>query len=403
MKKALLVTRVSGFIPQHEMNNVRILQEMGYEIHYAANYHTVVYGKDNSRLDGTGIIRHQIDFCRSPFSKEVSVSKKQLKELMLKEKFDLVHCHMPMSGVVARVVAQQVRRETGREIPVIYTAHGFHFFCGAPLKNWLYYPVERYLARYTDRLILINEEDYRRAKKFKVRGRVEHINGVGLRLERFETCQKQDWGIYQCTGQEAFNVRERYHIPEDYGILVSVGELAPGKNNAVIIEALSELKDLKLAYLICGEGRMRQALEKQAEECGVADRVIFAGYVDNTPEILRQSDCFVFPSAREGLPVALMEAMAVGLPVITSDVRGISDLQEHAKGSYMVHGYEPEAYAVTIRRMFEEKSGKSAVPGQLRRQQMGEWNRERVKAFSLPVVDKQMREIYAGLEEGSQS
>lgn len=134
---------MSGFIPQFGMNNVKILQEMGYEVHYAANFNTIVYGNDNSRLDGTGIIRHQVDFERSPFSKNVKISCKQLEELITDENFDLIHCHMPMSGVVARIAAQRVRKKTGRNVPVLYTAHGLHFYTGAPFKNWIYYPIER--------------------------------------------------------------------------------------------------------------------------------------------------------------------------------------------------------------------------------------------------------------------
>ena len=172
MKKALLVTRVSGFIPQHEMNNVKILQEMGYEVHYATNLNIVVYGKDNSRLEGAGIITHQIDFQKSPFSKNVSKAYRQLLRLMLEESFDLVHCHMPLSAVVTRLAAQKVRRQTGKHIPVLYTAHGLHFYSGAPLQNWIYYPIERYLAKYTDRLILINQEDYQRGLHFPIRGKV---------------------------------------------------------------------------------------------------------------------------------------------------------------------------------------------------------------------------------------
>ena len=136
--KALIVTRVSGFLPQFESNNVKILQEMGFEVHYAANFNTVVYGKDNHRLDGMGVIRHQIDFERSPFSPGVRKAYCQLKQLMEQESFDLIHCHMPMSGVVARMAAQAVRKETGRKVPVLYTAHGLHFYTGAPLKNWIY-------------------------------------------------------------------------------------------------------------------------------------------------------------------------------------------------------------------------------------------------------------------------
>lgn len=112
MKKVLLVTRVSGFIPQHEMKHVRILQDMGYEVHYASDFNNVVYGKDNHRLDGTGVIRHQIDFVKSPFSRQVKKSYLQLVKLLMEEEFAMIHCHMPMSGVVGRLAAQKVYRQT---------------------------------------------------------------------------------------------------------------------------------------------------------------------------------------------------------------------------------------------------------------------------------------------------
>lgn len=399
MKKALFVTRVSGFVPQHEMNDVMILQEMGYEIHYATNYHTVVYGKDNRRLDGTGIIRHQIDFSRSPLSNGIKKTMEQLRTLLLEEHFDLIHCHMPISAALARVVAQQVRKKTGREVPVLYTAHGFHFSKDAPLKNWLYYPIEYHLSRYTDRLILLNQEDYKRALRFPIRGTVEKINGVGLRLERFIPFQKREWGIYSAPPMEEIeNIREKYGIPFDHYILVTVGELTANKNHRIIIDALKELKDLKISCLICGEGPMLSALQEQIKRSGLESRVILAGYVTQVPQILQQCDCFVFPSYREGLPVALMEAMAVGLPVVTSDVRGIADLLEHHKGGYMVHGFVAKDYAKRIRRMFEEKPGSTSVPRVVRRRQMGQWNMERIKDFSLDVVDAQMRAIYQSVD-----
>lgn len=393
MKKALLVTRVSGFVPQHESNNVKLLQELGYEVHYATNLHTVVYGTDNRRLEGTGIITHQIDFQRSPFSRGVKKSYRQLKELMLREQFDLIHCHMPMSGVIARIAAQKVSKMTGRRVPVIYTAHGFHFFRGAHLRNWCYYPVERFMSRYTDRLILINEEDYRRGLTFPIRGRVEKISGVGIRLERFAPYQKQTWDI------EEKGIREKYGIPADYRILVSIGELAPGKNNMISVEAMQQLADLKVAYLICGTGRMEEALRDKVRELHLEKSVFFAGYVEDTPALLQQCDIFLFPSEREGLPVALMEAMAVGLPVVASDIRGIHDLIEHTKGGYLVRGFAPDDYAVKVRRLLEEKAGKSAVPREERRKQMGWWNQKQVQNFSLSVVEKEMRKIYMDISD----
>lgn len=388
MKKALLVTRVSGFVPQFEMNNVRILQEMGYEVHYAANYNTIVYGKDNSRLDGTGIVRHQIDFERSPFSPRVRVSYNQLKELILEQQFDLIHCHMPMSAVVTRLAAEAVRKKTGRQVPVLYTAHGLHFYTGAPLVNWIYYPVERYLARFTDRLILINEEDYRRAKTFPIRGSVEYTRGIGMGLEKYQGFQKQENVVAEVS------IYEKYQIPEEHAVLISVGELTKRKNNITMIEAMRELGDLPVSYLICGSGPKEEMLKRQVQEWGLQDRVKFAGYVTNVPELLCQADCFVFPSFQEGLPVAVMEAMAVGLPVIATRIRGITDLIEHAKGGYLVEDWEPENYAVKIRRMFEEREGKSNVDRQTRRQQMGSWNRQQIQNFALPVVEEKMRQIY---------
>ncbi len=399
MKKALLVTRVSGFVPQFEMNNVKILQELGYEVHYAADYNTIVYGNDNSRLDGTGIVRHQIDFVRSPFSKEVKVSIQQLEKLMLEEKFDLIHCHMPMSGVVARKAAWNVYKKTGRKVPVLYTAHGFHFYSGAPLKNWVYYPIERFFSRYTDRLILINEEDYNRAKKFPVRGSVERIMGVGMNLGKFEGYEKQN---YQVASEELYDgetdIREKYGIGEENYIVVSVGELTTRKNNILMLNAMAELRDLNLTYVMCGSGPVEEELKAKAKELNIESKVVFTGYTTEVLSILRQADCFVFPSFQEGLPVAVMEAMAVGLPVIASRIRGITDLIDHTKGGYLVDGFEPVDYAVKIRRIFTEKDGKSAVPREKRRLEMGEWNRERIKQFALPIVDKKMREIYKSLE-----
>lgn len=389
-RKALIVTRVSGFVPQFEMNNVRILQEMGYEVHYAANFNTIVYGDDNSRLDGTGIIRHQIDFERSPFSKNVKIAYNQLETLMLNEEYDLIHCHMPMSGVVARIAAQKVRKKTGRNVPVIYTAHGLHFYAGAPIKNWIYYPVERYLARYTDTMILINKEDYNRAVRFPVRGRVEHTNGIGLELSKYE----------KYTGVKEKNKRtlyERFGIRQNDNIIVSVGELSKRKNHICMIEAMAQLKDMDISYLICGTGNMEQQLKQKAKELGVEKQVIFAGYVKDVADVLSECDCFVFPSFQEGLPVAVMEAMAVGLPVVASEIRGITDLIEHARGGYLVNGFDSVDYAVKVRRMFTEKYGKSAVPRAKRRQQMGEFNREKVKEFSIEIVEDKMRQIYMEL------
>lgn len=184
-RKALIITTVSGFLPQFEMDNIKLLQGLGYEVHYASNYHIPFYGKDNSRLDGTGIIRHQIDFVRSPFKiRKNLIVFAQMRKLEKQKNFSIVHCHTPMGGLMGRVVFGIFGK---RKTKILYTAHGFHFFQGASLKNWIfYYPVEKFLSRWTDTLITINKEDYHRAKTSFHAKKTEYVPGVGIDWEKYQ-------------------------------------------------------------------------------------------------------------------------------------------------------------------------------------------------------------------------
>lgn len=371
MKKALIVTRVSGFVPQFEMNNVKILRQLGYEVHYAANFDVVAYGNDNRRLEGTGIVCHHIPFCRSPFSPDVRTSYRQLKHLMQTESFDLIHCHMPMSGVITRMAAQSVKRKTKRSVPVLYTTHGFHFYTGAPWKNWIYYLPERWLARYTDCLITMNEEDFCRAQSFLVRGNVEKISGVGIQTE--QKIYEKDW---EWTG---FGIRN-----EDF-VLVSVGELNANKNHIQMLRALAQCKDPAIKYVLCGQGDMLEELKCFVKENQLESQVVFAGYRSDVKRILAAADLFVFPSLREGLSVAVMEAMDAGLPILAKQIRGNTDLLENGKGGILVEKGEVSEYADAILKMKREPE----LAGK-----MGQWNKKRVQQFSLDHVDEQMRRIY---------
>ena len=333
MRKALLVTHVSGFVPQFEMNNVHILQNMGYEVHYASNFHNPSYGDDNSRLEGTGIICHQIDFERSPFKRKNITAYRQLKKLMEEHEFDLVHCHTPMGGALARLAAHNTH--TG---PVIYTAHGFHFFKGAPLINWMiYYPVECYLSRYTDVLICINVEDYKRAKKHFYAKNVVRIPGVGLDIERIESTIVN-------TNQK----KEQLGIQNDEYVLLSVGEMTANKNHELVLRALKKLNNKKIKYLLCGHGEEEKKLKNLVTDLQLNDQVLFLGYRKDVFEIYRIADIFVFPSIREGMPVALMEAMASNLPVICSNIRGNRELIKNDFGGRLIEGQNIDDYARAI-------------------------------------------------------
>ncbi|MBS1231481.1 MAG: glycosyltransferase family 1 protein [Bacteroidetes bacterium] len=391
VKKVLLVTTVSGFVPQFEMSNVRILQNMGYEVHYAANYKTPSYGTDNHRLDGTGIIRHQIDFVRSPFTLQNIKVYRQLKKVMSSEHFDLVHCHTPMGGVMARLTARSTRTS-----PVIYTAHGFHFFKGASLINWLcYYPMEKFLSRFTDEQICINLEDYERARKKFHAKHISYIPGVGLDTGKIPP-------VIDVT-----NKKLELGLPVDRLILLSSGELIKRKNHETVIRAIGKLKaecsDLKSAdhmqfhYVICGHGKLDGALKKLAEELHVSDCVSFLGYREDMMEIYQIADVFLFPSFQEGLPMALLEAMAYGLPVICSNIRGSRDLMgaiaknslDYCEGGILVaQADDVVSYCKAIQLLLDDNS---------RRQEMSKKNSLRAKDFSVQTVKESMEKIYCKL------
>ncbi len=384
MKKVLIVTTVSGFVPQFEMNNVRILQEMEYEVHYASNFQNVSYGMDNHRLDGTGVVRHQVDFARSPFDiKSNPKAYWQLKKIMKEHQFALVHCHTPVGAVLARLVAKSYRKQGTK---VIYTAHGFHFYKGAPWKFWLVsYPMEWWLAYHTDVLITINEEDFENAKKLPIgkkynkNGKVYKIDSVGIDLERYQSIV--------VTKEEK---RREFGIPNNAFIIVSVGELNWNKNHAIVVEAIGKLKKDNIYYLICGEGIEKIPLKEQAKRLGIEKQVLLTGFREDIPEILKTADVMAFPSLREGLGVVAIEAMASGVPVIASDNRGTREYMRDGWNGYVVSKNTAEEVAKAIQMVYQLPKKEYEM--------MQQNCLETAKRFSSIQVSKKMRQIYKELD-----
>ncbi len=330
-------TLVRGHIAKFHIPYLQWFKEQGWETWVAAK---------NDYPDGVCNIPYcdhfvNIDFDRSPFSRQTLVAYAQLRKLFASQHFDIVHVHTPVGGVLARLAARN-RRAQGTQ--VVYTAHGFHFYRGAPLKNWvLWYPVERLMTRYTDVLITINHEDYVRAQKF-AHCHVEYVPGVGIDLRKFGSREKSP------------DVRSTLGVGKRDYVLLSVGDLIPRKNQAAIIRSLSLLPE-HCRLLICGVGPERENLAQLAEEMGVSDRVTFLGFRNDIAEIMSVSDCLVFPSIHEGLPVSVMEAMASGLPVIASAIRGISpDLIENGKNGLLLRDDSPDAIAECVVKLMESKS-----------------------------------------------
>lgn len=378
MKRVLILTTISGFLTQFEMNDVSILKELGLEICYASNFRNPVYHTDKQVLEQKGIRLFQIEIEKSPLHILRNCRAfLQIGRLIRTEQIELVHCHNPMGGVLGRLAAFFYHK---KNIKIIYTAHGFHFYKGAPAKNWLfYYPVEVLLARMTDCLITINTEDERRAKTFSLRknGFTVQIPGVGVKTEQFRK-----------TAGRREQVRKELGIREEEFFILSVGELNQNKNHEVILRAVAELKDSRIKYGICGKGGREKRLRKLAKKLGIEKQVTLFGFRNDIPRILQSADCFAFPSKREGLGIAAIEAMAGGIPLITSDCRGTREYMEDGVTGYMCKDNQTKTYAQAIRQMKEDKA---------LRAEMGKNCREKAKHFDLSRTDRIMRKVYRKL------
>ena len=373
MKKALIVANTARFIVSFELDSIRILQEMGFEVHCASNFNSEsdIAGAEN-KLREKGAAVHQIDICRSPFRAGNVRALKDLKKLIKDEGFALVHCHTPSGGVLARLAAESARKKGTK---VIYTVHGFHFYKGAPLLNWaVYYPVERFFARMTDVLITINEEDHRRAHGFKAK-KVLYVPGVGVDTAKTAPCSEE----------EKTELRRKLGLPEDRTVLLSVGDINKNKNHAAVLNALTELKDDRIFYVVCGSGELLEAHKEYCRQSGIADQVRFAGFCSNIADYYHAADAFVFPSYREGLSVALMEAMACGLPVLCSRIRGNTDLVKNE--AFLADPGVPGDWARGIS-MLADLSAKDRL-------EVSSGNRKTIEeGFSLGRISSQMRSIY---------
>lgn len=306
MKKVLFVASVKIHIISFHLPYLKWFKEQGYEVHVAAN------STDDVDIPNCDVF-HNINFERFPFSKSNLKAYGDLKEIILKNYFDIIHCHTPVASVLTRLAAR-----TAKSTTVIYTAHGFHFYDGAPLLNWLiYYPVERFCAKFTDKLITINTEDYERANQWSLRnnGKVYYVPGVGVDFSKFNS-----------NNIDVAKKKQELGISEDSEVILSVGELNENKNHEVVIRAIAEIKDQNFVYLIAGKGQLKDYLERLIAEKGLIGKVKLLGYRTDINELLKITDLFVFPSKREGLPVSLIEAMASSVNCIASDIRGNRDL-----------------------------------------------------------------------------
>ena len=369
--KILYVTTI-GATMRFFKDFVKQLSEEGHTVEIATNEKLAPVHDAVSEL---GFKVHQISCVRTPFNKGNIKAIRQLKKIVSENEYDIVHCHTPIAAMCTRLACINQRKKGTK---VFYTAHGFHFYKGAPLKNWLiYYPIEKICSYFTDTLITINKEDYALAQKKMKAKKIEYVAGVGLDTKRFLGCELSD-------GQK-LEMRKEIGVPENAKLLLSIGELNQNKNHQIVLKALSLINNDDIHYAIAGIGSKGEYLKNLAKEFGLEERFHLLGYRKDVEKLYKSADCLVHPSFREGLPVSVMEAMCSGLALVVADNRGNSDLCEDGTNGFICSPFKPEEFANSIKKLLDDEN---------LRKRFGKQNIEKIKQFDVFNVITKMEQIY---------
>ena len=382
MKRALVLASVASMVDQFNMPNIRLIKEMGYEVDVATNFLKGSTCSDEKiaalkqTLQEMNVRCFQIDFSRNVLNIGENIKAyKQTKKIIDENNYALIHSHSPIGGFLSRIAARNARKNGTK---MIYTAHGFHFFKGAPLMNWLiFYPIERISSRWTDVLITITHEDYQLARKKMYAKEVVYVPGVGINTAAFAPNE----------GDEAINAskREELGLAMTDTVMLSVGELNKNKNHEIVLRAMAQLGRSDLHYVIAGRGNLKDHLEQLANDLGVSKQLHLLGFRTDVKELFKMADFFAHPSFREGLSVAVMEAMASGLPVICTEIRGNTDLIEDNKGGYLFKPAEQETAYRALKNIMNSPDRKS----------IGLYNLKKAEGLDLKAVLEVMRGVYA--------
>lgn len=365
MKKVLFVATITKHINTFHIPYLKYFKEQGYEVHVASN------GKETIEYCDK---HYNLPFERFPLKKNNLKTYKELKRIINNNQYEIIHCHTPVGGVLTRLAARKARKKGTK---VIYTAHGFHFYKGAPLLNWIiYYPIEKICAKWTDCLITITEEDFSLAKKKLKAKRIEHINGVGMNTERFQK---------ELSEEEKEEKREELKIDKNDIVFSYVAELNENKSQTLLINVMKELKkeipNVKL--LLIGSGPLAEEYQKIIKNNDLEDSIRLMGKREDINELLSITDIYLASSIREGLPVNVMEAMYKELPIIATDNRGHREMVKNGENGFIINTIEEMKNQIT------EILGDKQLY-----QQLAKKGKEMSKQYETEKIIKDIEKIY---------
>ncbi len=370
-KKVLFTATVDSHIENFHLPYLKYFKEQGYEVHVATNGDNEIPYCDK---------KIKIPFERSPYKINNLKAIKLLKKIIMNEKYDIIHTHTPMGSVVTRIAAKKARRKYNTR--VIYTAHGFHFFKGAPLKNWLlFYPVEKFLSRYTDTLITINMEDYNLAKlKFKKCKDIQYVPGVGIDENKFNI---------KMTSKEKSDLRKSIGLKDNDFVMIYPAEISERKRQIWLLNSIEPLMKQKkeIHLLLPGKDSLKGACQRIVKKLGLEKQIHFLGFRNDIPKLMLISNLSLSTAKQEGLPVNIMEAMYAGLPIVASNCRGNRDLVLNKKNGYLIGLEDSVSFNKCIKALYENRELSIKY---------GKESKIMIKNYLLDKIMKYMVNIYNG-------
>ena len=368
--KVLFVSHTTNFI-KFNLPYIKWFRDHGWIVHYAS-------AEEEPFPEYVCDAHFQIPFQRSPYHTDNITAYKQIKQLIDNQNYQIIHCHTPVGGAITRLAARDARK---RGTKVIYTAHGFHFYQGAPIRNWLlYYPVEKYLSKYTDCLVTINSEDYYIAKKFFNSNITSKINSVGVDLQLFTPVSHQ----------KRADLKKQFGFSEQDFLLIYAGELNRNKNQILLLSVMDKLRTQapNIKLLLAGKGEEENHYRTMIKKLQLSDRVVLLGYCRNMVPIYQMCDMGVASSFREGLPLNLLESMACGLPIVASKNRGHCEVIQEGRNGFLCSPREPNQFLQKIKLLYENSSLRDSI---------SENNLNDVKKYSIEGSLAAMEKIYEGV------
>lgn len=370
MKKVLYITTISRTINAFLIPHIEKLIDEGYEVDCACNIDKEV----DERLIQKGVKVYDIPFSRNPLNLKNLKAYSILSKIVKENRYDIVHVHTPVASVYGRLLKLKFKN-----LKTIYTVHGFHFFKGAPKLNWMiYYPIEKIMAKFTDVIITINEEDYNRAKTFNIKETYK-IDGVGIDLNQYNK------DLYDRNKE-----RERLNLEKDDFVILMIAEVNKNKNHIQIINAVEKLieQGQKVKLLCAGDGILFDEVSKLVKDKGLDQNIKMLGFRTDINELIASCDIGVLMSYREGLPRNIMELMAYGKPVVGTNIRGIRDLISDGENGFLVDVGDIDGTVSAIELLYKDKK---------RLNLMSEKSYIAIKDYSIENVLGKLLNIYTKL------